>query len=38
MRLLTKPDLVASLQSADADSLFIEPLLRPDQVGAVSLN
>jgi dCTP deaminase len=38
MRLLTKPDILELLKRDDADSLFIDPLLREDQVGAVSVD
>lgn len=38
MSILTKQELEASLDSADADSLFIEPLLDRGQVGAVSID
>lgn len=38
MRLLTREEISASLSSNDPNSLYIEPLLRPEQVGAVSVD
>ena len=38
MRLLTAPEVHASLESQDPESLFLDPLLRPEQVGAVSVD
>jgi dCTP deaminase len=38
MRLLVRDDVEASLASDDEDSLFIDPLLESDQVGAVTID
>jgi dCTP deaminase len=38
MRLLTHEELVASLASTDAESIHLDPLLRPDQVGQVTVD
>jgi dCTP deaminase len=38
MRLLTNEAIRASLEQSDANSLFIEPLLRAEQVGALSVD
>ncbi|RZJ85441.1 MAG: dCTP deaminase [Massilia sp.] len=38
MRLLTREELNASLASGDPNSIFLDPLLRPDQVGEVSID
>jgi dCTP deaminase len=38
MKLLTKPEIVESLDSKDDDSLFIDPLLDTSQIGAVSID
>ena len=38
MRLLTREELNASLASEDADSIFLDPLLRADQVGEVTID
>jgi dCTP deaminase len=38
VELLNKQEIEASLNSADADSLFIDPLLDKEQVGAVTVD
>lgn len=38
MRLLTRDELNASLAQAGGDNIHLDPLLRPDQVGAVSID
>lgn len=38
MKLLTKPEIVESLASANDDSLFIDPLLDNSQIGAVTID
>ncbi len=38
MRLLTKSELVTSIKSQEDDSIFLDPLLREGQVGAVSVD
>lgn len=38
MRLLAREELNASLASNEPDSIFLDPLLRPDQVGEVSVD
>ena len=38
MRLLTCDELKVSLTSEEPDSIFLEPLLRPDQIGEVSID
>src|SRR5688572_23914194 len=38
MRLLTRKELTESLQDPAADSIHLDPLLRPEQVGEVSID
>lgn len=38
MRLLTRDEIRASLADPDPESLFLDPLLSPDQVGSISVD
>lgn len=38
MRLLTRDQILASLDKGDSDSLYLDPLLTRDQIGSISVD